>query len=382
MVSVYTVSAEPSGDNLAVGLIRELRARRPYIAIQAIGGETVRQEGFQSAIDTSPLAVLGFVEGLRALPAVNRLADAAVADILAKAPDAVVLIDSWGFSIRVAQRLKTKGYSGIIVKYVAPQVWAMRRGRAKVLARHVDHLLALHPFDAPFFGAVGLPTEVVGNPTLDTDWAGGDGAAFRARHGIAPDATVMMVAMGSRKSEIRRLHKVFNEAFVKLGFDLQPQRYIPRVMPVAPGMADFLEKTLWVSWVNYHRFKPEEMRDALAATDLALLKSGTITLQASDAGVPSVVAYKVSPLTYWAARLLMKADYISLVNVCAGRELLPEFVQHEATPDAISAALKHLIENPAARRARGEELRAVTASMRGEGGASAKVAEAVLRLVS
>ena len=379
-MSVYTVSVEPSGDALNVGLLRELRLRDPGIALHAIGGARVEREGFESAIDVGPLSVVGFVEGIKILPAVKRLVVLAARDILRVVPDAVVLIDSWGFSIRLAQRLRNCGYQGQIVKYVAPQVWAMRQGRARVLARHVDRLLALYPFDAPFFEAEGLPTEVVGNPVLDVDWNGGDGPGFRERHSIAGADPLLLVAFGSRVGEIERLTAPFLATIAKLKAR-RPDLTV--VTPVVPNTRAQLMARLATAGLDAHHIVPvaDETRDALAASDIALLKSGTITTQAADARVPSVVAYAVNPLTYWPARMLMKADHISIVNVCAGAELMPEYIQHAIDPEAMAARLDGWLADPAKAQALGDAMRAVTERMRGEGGANARAAEAVLRVL-
>jgi lipid-A-disaccharide synthase len=378
--SVYVVSAEPSGDALSVGLIRELRAREPGLTLHAIGGAAVEAEGFQSAINTTPLSVLGFVEGLRALPMVNKLAMRAVQDIVARRPDAVVLIDSWGFMIRVAKLLKLNGLNTKIIKYVAPQVWAMRRGRAKVLAQYVDHLLCLYPFDVPYFAAQDLPTQCVGNPVLDVDWGQGDGPAFRRRHKIAASDPVLIAAFGSRRAEIERLTEPFL-ATIRALKAKRPSLVV--VAPTVPETAGMLEARLvsgGLTGIDVITVSGET-REALAASDVGLLKSGTVTTQAADASVPSVVAYKVSPLTYVAAKALFKADFITIANVCAGTALLPEFIQGDVDPDAMATQLDAWLSDPKAAKARGQALRAVTDQMRGAGGANAKAAEAVLGML-
>jgi len=378
--SVYLVSAEPSGDALSVGLIRELQIQEPEIELHAIGGAAVEAEGFESAIDTSPLSVLGFVEGLRALPAVNALAMKAIQDIVRKRPDVVVLIDSWGFTIRVAKLLKLNGLDTQIIKYVAPQVWAMRRGRAKILARYVDHLLCLYPFDVPFFAAQNLPTQCIGNPVLDVDWGQGDGRAFRRRHKIAASDPVLLVAFGSRRAEIERLTDAFLET-IRLLKAMRPDLVV--VAPTVSDTAGMLEArlvTAGLTGIDVITIDGE-MRDALAASDVGLLKSGTVTTQAADAGLPSVVAYKVSPLTYVAAKALFKADYISIANVCAGTELLPEYVQNDMKPEVMAAQLEGWLADPKVAKARGQALRAVTDQMRGEGRANSRAAQAVLSVL-
>ena len=382
MAHIFTVSAEPSGDALNTDLVRHLRALDADVELSAIGGPSLSEVGLHSLIDTSPLAVLGFTEGLKALPQVRALAMQTVQHIVRAEPDALVLIDSWGFSIRVAKLLQLSPWNGTVIKYVAPQVWAMRRGRAKMLARHVDHLLTLYPFDAPFFVAEGLPTTHVGNPVLDTDYASGSGSAFRARHSIHPLDPVLLVAFGSRRSEIERLADDF-VATVELVKAKRPS--ISVVATTVPATRAQLQAKLHTLGPTAQRIllvNESEKLDAFAAADIALAKSGTVTTQLADAGVPTLVAYRVSGLTWWAARKLFKADHVSIVNVAAATELMPEFLQDAVVPTDMAAQLDTWLSHPVEAKRLGEALRAVTNGMRGRGGAGRRAAEAVLSVLS
>ena len=366
--TVYIVSAEPSGDLLSVDLIRDLRQLDPNIAILAIGGDAVRREGFYSVLDPSPLAVVGFVEGLRVLREVTHLADMAASHIMLTEPDAVVLVDSWGFSIRIAKQLRQRAFKGTIIKYVAPQVWAMRRGRAGVLSRHVDLLMTLYPFDVPYFRAEGLRAVCVGNPVLETDYATGDGPALRARHGIDPTDPVLCVAFGSRPGEIARMTQPFLDTVAEL------RRRYPRLAVVAPTVSDIeaeLRSRLLFgndAGKSIIQVPESEKLDAFAAADFALATSGTVTTQLADAGVPTVVAYKVAPLTYRLAKWLFKADYISIVNVVAKAPLMPEFIQDGVDPVAMADWLDGCLQHPTASKKLQAALRAATDSMRITGG--------------
>jgi len=378
MPGIYIVSCEPSGDALSVGLVRALRELAPGLEIHAIGGPAVRAEGFDSAIDTAPLAVLGFVEGLKALPTVNRLVMRAAIDIVEVEPDAVILIDSWGFMIRLARtlRLNDKLAQTRLIKYVAPQVWAMRPGRAKQLARAVDNLLALHPFDARYFEPHGLPTTHIGNPVLDTDHAAGNGPGFRARHHIAVTDPVLLVAFGSRRAEIDRLTAPFLETVRKLRAR-HPRLAV--IAPTHPATRAQLEARLALSGADIILVDDADKVDAYASADIALAKSGTVTTELADAGVPTAVAYKVSPVTYWLARPIFRADYITLVNVTADAPLMPEFVQHHLVPDRIADQLHDWLSDPKAAKALSDALRSTTAQMRGTGvKASMRAAHEVL----
>jgi lipid-A-disaccharide synthase len=199
------VTVEPSGDELGAALARALKQRLGgRIRFVGVGGPILAREGLQSAFDPSPLALVGAFNALRAWPMVRARARA-VADLAARErPDAAVLIDAWGFSIRVAHRLRAANPRLPLIKYVAPQVWATRPGRARTLARRVDCLLTIHNFDAPFFEREGLPTRFVGNPALARDFSGASPAALRVRLGLGPDEPILLILPGSREAEARR----------------------------------------------------------------------------------------------------------------------------------------------------------------------------------
>jgi lipid-A-disaccharide synthase len=202
---VMLVAAEASGDGLGAGLARALRARLgPDVRFVGVGGARMAEEGVVSPFDVSELSVLGFLEGLAAYRRVVRRADETAALAAREKPDVAVLIDSWGFTLRVAQRLRRTDPSLPIVKYVGPQVWASRPGRAKTLAGTVDHLLSIHSFDAPYFEAAGLPVTFVGNSALHRDFSDADGGRLRRRIEAASDDDVLLVLPGSRPSELKR----------------------------------------------------------------------------------------------------------------------------------------------------------------------------------
>ena len=209
------VSAEPSGDDLSVAVIRSLRNKLPDIDIKAIGGSALESVGLSSPLDVSPLSVLGLFEGLKVYPQVVKLADAAADFIIDSAPKAVVLVDSWGFMLRVAQRLKRRAPHIKLIKLVGPQVWATRPGRAKTLAKLVDHLLCIHDMEVPYYEPFGLPCTVIGNPALDRLEAG-DGEEYRRQLGLAEDQRLLLILPGSRKSEISRTAPTLADAATRL----------------------------------------------------------------------------------------------------------------------------------------------------------------------
>ena len=378
---VYIVAAERSGDDLGAQLAGLLRADAPGITVSGIGGPAMAEQGIDSPIDITPLSILGFVEGLKTYPTIMRLVRAAVGDIMSAGPDMVVLIDSWGFMMRVAERLKKRGYDGKIVKYVAPQVWAMREGRTKVLARSVDHLLTIHSFDAPYFEREGLPVTYVGNPVFDTDYMQGDGEGLRDRYNIPAGAPVIVVLFGSRPSEIARLAGPFADAIEIL------RRKFPRavfVSPVAASVATQVgaQAATDMRLQDVILLGEHEKYNIFATSTAAIACSGTVTTQTACAGIPAVIGYKLSPLTWAIASRLYKPDHVSIVNIAAGERLMPECIQGECTGEKMAAELSLYIENPKARASASKALIEQTQKMRGSGGNSgARASKAILDLL-
>ena len=379
--SVYIVAVENSADHLGAELTQHIRAKTSDINILGIGGSALAAEGIKSEIDISGLAILGFVEGLKSYPMILDRVQATVESVMSHGPTAVILIDSWGFMIRVAKGLKKAGYAGQIIKYLAPQVWAMREGRSKILARHVDHLMTIHSFDAPYFEKHGLPVSYVGNPMFDTDYRQGDGEILRRELGIEPKDEVVSVFFGSRLSEIQQLAKPFADAVALL----KAQR--PRLKLISP-VSETIATDVNAAAGEDLRLQdiillPEARKfDVFAASDVALACSGTVTTQLACAGVPSVVAYRLNGLTYAVAKRLYKPDYISIVNIAAGEALMPEFIQGEVTGENLSGAITAYLNDSNMRDASSAKLIAQTDAMKGKGGsASERAALTVLDIV-
>ncbi len=344
-MKVFLVAAEASGDALGADLIRALRAREPGLEIAAIGGEAMAAEGAPSAISIEGLAILGFIDGLRAYNRVVKKVAEATDAIIAARPDAVVLIDSWGFTLRVAQQLKARAPAIKRIKYIGPQVWATRPGRAKTLAEAVDHLICIHAFETPFYAPYGLPCTVSGNPAIGR-FVAGDGAAFRARHAIGQEAQLLLVLPGSRTSEIRRVGPTLWRAAAVLKQD-RPNLRIGCVVSgqVAQAVrAGALDGVLLI--------EEREKQAAFAAATAAIAASGTVTTELALAGAPVVVGYKLGWITWALARFfLLKSKYVTLMNVAAGREVAPELIQTRFTPALVAAAAAPLLDDPAKRAA-------------------------------
>ncbi len=384
---IYIVAAEKSGDELGAGMVRQLRKQTDgQVKLSTIGGSALAAEGLDSTIDISPLSILGFVEGLKSYPVIMQRVGEAVASIMASNADAVVLIDSWGFMARVAKRLKKQGFKGQIIKYVAPQVWAMREGRAKILAGIVDHLLTIHSFDAPYFTKHGLNTIYVGNPVFDENYDGGDGTGLRKEYNI-PDATpVLVMLFGSRLSEIQRLAKPFADAVKIL------KKTIPNLTIVSP-VSDTIFEDVLAAAAQYSDLqdviylKEDRKLDCFAAADAAIACSGTVTSQLAIAGVPTVVGYKLNALTFFVAMFLFKPNYISIVNIAADKVLMPEFIQMKCTGKNLARTALSYLQDTQKCLSASQALTNATTKMRhgknesGQGNSNARVAKAVLGIV-
>jgi len=375
-MKVFLVAAEASGDALGADLIRALRAREPGLEIAAIGGEAMAAEGAPSAISIEGLAILGFIDGLRAYDRVVKKVAEATGAIIAAKPDAVVLIDSWGFTLRVAQQLKARAPAIKRIKYIGPQVWATRPGRAKTLAEAVDHLICIHAFETPFYAPYGLPCTVSGNPAIGR-FVAGDGAAFRARHAIGQEAPFLLVLPGSRNSEIRRVGPTLWRAAALL----KQERPNLRVGCVVSGQvaeavrASALDGVLLID--------EREKQAAFAAATVAIAASGTVTTELALAGAPVIVGYKLGWITWALARfVLLKSKYVTLMNVAADREVAPELIQTKFTPERVAAAAAKLLADQSARRAQiAAQNAALDAMGRGEPPAAEIAAGAVLSVV-
>jgi lipid-A-disaccharide synthase len=346
-VKIMLVAAEASGDALGAGLAKALRARRPDTAFVGVGGPKMAAEGVRSPFDIAQLSILGWLEGLRAYGRVKaRVADT-VALAVCERPDAVVLIDSWGFTIRVAKAIRTALPGVPLIKYVGPQVWASRPGRAKTLAGAVDHLLALYAFDAPWFEREGLATTVVGSQALHVDMDGADPAAFRVTRGIAPDAPLLLVLPGSRPSEIRLMTPVYEAAIARLK---AAHPTLEVAVAVAGTVAEDVTARVAAWPFRVHLVAEADKYAAMKAATVALATSGTVSTELALAGTPMVIGYRFGPLSYAVMKPFFTGKYATLFNTAADEEIARELIQMEATPERFAGAVGLLLTNADLRR--------------------------------
>ena len=375
---VMLVAAEASGDDRGAGLARALRARLGEgVRFVGVGGAKMAAEGVQSPFDIAQLSILGLLEGLLAYRKVVARVEDTVALAKREKPDVVVLIDSWGFTLRVAQQLRKLDPKLPLIKYVAPQVWATRPGRAKTLAASVDHLLSIHVFDAPYFEAEGLPVTFVGNSALTLDFSQADGGRLRAQLDIAPDAPVLLVLPGSRPGEISRILPPFADAVAILKA-ARPDLQV--VIPAAPTVAQTVKEQA-SGWAHVVEGESAKL-DAMKAATVALACSGTVTTELALAGVPIVVGYRLGAMTHAILKRLIRTPYITLFNIAAKDFVAPELVQDDCNGPALAREVALRLDDPAL-RARQVAAQSAALQKMGRGGAdpSDVAADAVLKVL-
>jgi lipid-A-disaccharide synthase len=378
-VPLYIVAGEASGDVLGARLMARLRAMRPDLSFAGIGGDRMAEQGLESLFPMRELALMGLLEVLPNLRSLARRMDQTVADIAACRPAALVTIDSPGFALRLAKRIKPMGIP--VIHYVAPQVWAWRQGRVKEMAHRLDRILALLPFEPPFFERAGIPVTFVGHPVLESGADQGNAARFRAAHGIRPEERVVLVMPGSRRTEIRRLLPIFGEALRLLS------ARVPGLRPVVPlaGPVEEAVRQAAAGWAPGPILVRDlaEKHDAFAAASAGLIKSGTSSLEVALAGVPMAVGYRVNPITAEIVRRLVKVRYASIVNLLADAPVIPEYIQQDCRPDRLAAELERLLTDSAAAEAQRADFARVLSMLRPPAGGSPSeaAARAVLELV-
>lgn len=345
---IYLIAGEASGDLLGAGLIRSLRERLgEEVYFYGVGGEKMIAEGFESLFPYHELSIMGFLEVIPRITRILSRIDFVVDDVLTKQPDVVITIDSPGFNFRVAKKLRKVGLEKTrLIHYVAPTVWAYKPERAKKTAEIFNYLMCLLPFEPPYFEAEGLPTAFVGHPVAYR--IPGNGKAFRDKYEYPEQIPMICLLPGSRENEIKRHMPLFAETISKLGV-LNPS--IALVIPVAERLGEMINQYLDECPFRYEIITDDaEKADAINACNVALVKSGTISLEVAANQVPQVVAYRANYITTLIARCLIKVRYANLINLMADRIVIPEFLQEYATPHALANALAALFKSEDMRR--------------------------------
>ena len=369
---IFLVAGEASGDLHGAALAQALRAASPDVRLLGMGGSRMAAAGVHLLVPCHEVAVVGLTEvvahGGHILRAFRRLTRALDRD----RPALVVLIDFPDFNIRLGRRARRRGIP--VVYFISPQVWAWRRGRLRILRRIVRKMLVIFPFEEPFYRAAGIDVTFVGHPVLDRLDGVPDREEARRRLGIGPAERVVALLPGSRRGEVSRHLPVMLEAAARLAAGAGP---LTAAVAVADGVPRALVEALAAGTPTPVRLIEGQTYETLRAADVSLVVSGSATLEAALLGAPMVITYRMSFLSYAVARLLVRVPFIGMANLVAGRGIVPELIQYQATPDRLAAAARTLLEDPGARDAMQAGFREVRALL-GDPGAPARAAREIL----
>lgn len=374
-IHIGIVVGEASGDILGAALMHELRKRFPNAEFSGIGGPRMLAEGFHSYFPQDRLAVMGLIEPLKRLPELLRIRKFLREHFIANPPAVFIGIDSPDFTIPLEASLKENGIK--TVHYVSPSVWAWRQKRIFKIARSVDLMLTLLPFEAKFYQEHNVPVEFVGHHLADEIPLQVDKSAARKMLGLPEEGRIVALLPGSRSSEVERMGDLFMRTAV---YCLEQDPSLHFVIPAANSDR---YRQLHIELNDYVDFPIElvhgHSHEAMAAADVVLLASGTVTLEALLLKKPMVVAYKLAPLSHLILSWLVKTPWISLPNLLAQKMLVPELIQDKSTPEALSRAVMNYFENPD----QAQQLSDTFAAMHNElkRDASARAADAIVKLV-
>lgn len=368
---ILIVAGEASADLHAARALEELGRLRPGVRAFGVGGPRLREAGLEAIAPAEEISVMGLAEVLPRIPRILGILRALGRAAAERRPKAALLVDLPDFNLRLAAKLKKLGIP--VVYYVSPTIWAWRRGRARKIAKVVDRMLCILPFEERFYEGTGVSARFVGHPFAERPPPEAP-ERYREALGLSSARTTIALVPGSRRSEIERIFPAMLEAAERIRA-VHPD--VQFVVPLAPT----LDRADVESHLATHRTVEVKLVDgraqeAIGASDAALVKSGTSTLEAALMLRPMVVVYKLSWLTYLVGRLLVRIAHFALVNILAGKGIVPELLQREASPARMAAEVERLLGDRAAREAQLAALREVRASL-GEPGAPRRVAEEV-----
>ncbi len=371
-MKVLLSCGEASGELYAAGLVRELLALDPEIECFGLGGDRLRKAGAEVLVDLNEISVIGLVEVVGKLPALKRAQTTLVETAAERRPDVAVLIDFSGFNLRLSKKLKSLGIP--VVYYVSPQVWAWRRGRLKTIKKTVDKMLVILPFEEQFYREAGITATFVGHPLVDIVRSQEDRSAFLQRIGLDANRPVVALMPGSRPREIELHLPVLVSAIRRMKGRRPDLQFVLLKAPtveladVSGRLGDASSSVHILSESNY---------EGLSHADVAIVASGTATVEAALCETPMVVVYRVGGLSYFLGKPLVRVPHYAMVNLIAGRSLVPELIQEHMTEDRVCSETLKLLENPEEAESMRRGLREVSARL-GARGASRKAAEEVL----
>jgi len=372
-IRLMVIAGEVSGDMHAAGLIHAMKQSHPDLECFGIGGDALRAAGMEIIHDAKDMAAIGFTEILPKLGFFIRVFNEMVALAGSRRPDAVILVDYPGFNLRFAKRAHQIGLK--VIYYICPQVWAWDRGRIPEMARIIDRLMVIFPFEQKLFAGTGLKVDFVGHPLIDES---ANARALPIPHLPWRGQPWIAVLPGSRRQTIRRMLPAFYRAGLRVQEKYQNVSFI---VPVPSGLiAETITSILRGLSADLSRWQVVigQTRQVLRTATAAMVSSGTATLETALMGCPMIIAYKMAPLSYFFLRRAVTVEFAGMVNIVAGRSLCQEFIQGNATPRAMADAVIKLLENDADRACMTGGFREVALKL-GSSGSSYRAAAAVLQ---
>jgi lipid-A-disaccharide synthase len=371
--SLLLSAGEASGDLYAASLATALK-QRAAIEVFGMGGPQMRAAGVEIITDYSEVSVVGITEILSHLPSLIRAMRHLVREAERRKPAFAILTDFPGFHLRLARKLKNRGVENIY--YICPQFWAWRPWRVRVVRRRFAQALCIFPFEEKFFGDAGVPVKFIGHPLVGAVHASLDRQAFCREQGLDPQKKLVTILPGSRVAELRQHLPIIREACQRI-YRETPAQF---VIAAAPASDLVSVRQGWASELPV-KIVVDQTYNALAAADAAIVSSGTATIEAALLDVPMVVVYRVTPLTAFLAKPLVRTPFFSMVNLIAGKRAVTELIQNDFTPNGVATEVIRLLNDQAAR----DQLRGDLAEVRqrlGPPGAVDRAAEAILKLLS
>jgi lipid-A-disaccharide synthase len=373
LISAGEASSDMYGARLAQAL-REGTGAKPF----GMGGPRMAEAGVELIADYHEVAVVGITEVLHKIPTVVGVQRRLASEAARRRASLAILIDSPGTHLGVARRVKNSGIS--VGYFIGPQVWAWRPGRIRVVKRLVNRMVVIFPFEEKIYRDAGVAVDFVGHPLVDVVRPTMTREEFAARRGLNPEALIVALLPGSRRNEIAQHYPLVLDACELLAREMQPIGGVQFVHVAAPGLnAEIFAPYGDRPGVNIQRIEGHAY-DALASADCAIVASGTATIEAALLGTPMVVIYRVAPMTAAILRRMVRAPFISMVNLIAGRRVVPELIQEAFTPKAVAAQVRYLLETPKAN----DEMKAGLAEVRsklGSGGAIEHAADIFARML-
>jgi lipid-A-disaccharide synthase len=372
---IMIIAGEASGDLHGANLVKEMLGIDPTVQFYGVGGPKMAEAGVYLVADTAAMAVVGITEVFCKLRTIYRVYTALTRLLSSDPPDVVILIDYPDFNLRFARAAHKRKIP--IIYYISPQVWAWRQGRVKQIARLIDEMIVIFPFEKKFYQEAKVAVTFVGHPLLDSVRPERSRDEALRHFGLRAGVTTIGLLPGSRRSEVRRLLPTMLKAVPRIADRIHPVQFI---IPVAPGLdREEIERVVGPERTLV-RIVEDSIYDVMQCADLLLVASGTATVEGAIMGVPMVVVYRISPVSYFLARVLIKVKNIAMVNIIAEKTIAPELVQDACNPETIADQVVVLLQDPVALANIKQDLMRVREKL-GDPGATRRAAEVVVEFL-